>query len=145
MRITKYFKRKLKYFSAKTYLRVTSFSKLIDTVDLTVEQRTGLKIIKMLASQADSEILIAPISEKYYVKNRDIFIVIDREQVSILNSVYHYDLRFSDKVHSHLTSFLKRVIENRRSKMETMMRAKVQRSLTHIYTELLADPLESVN
>ncbi len=145
MRVINYLKRKLKYFSAKTYLRMTSFSKLIDESDLTDEQRTGLKIIKMLASRSDSEILIAPISEKYYVKNGDIFIVIDRDQVSILNSVYHYDLRFSDKVHGHLTFFLKRVIENRRSKMESTMRAKVQRSLTHIYSELYASQPESLN
>jgi hypothetical protein len=145
MRIAKYFKRKLKYFSAKTYLKVASFSKLIDDADLTVEQRTGLKIIKMLASRAESEILIAPISEKYYVKNRDIFIVIDRNHVSIINSVYHYDLRFSDRVHGHLTSFLRRVIENRRSKMEATMRAKVQRSLAHIHAELSADQLEPAN
>lgn len=145
MRVITYFRRKFKYFSAKTYLRVTSFAKLIDDSDLTVEQRTGLKIIKMLASRYDSEILMAPISEKYYVKNGDIFIVIDRDQVSILNSVYHYDLRFSDRVHGHLTIFLKRVIENRRSKMESTMRAKVQRSLTHIYSELCETQPGSLN
>jgi hypothetical protein len=129
-------RKRIKYRFSKTYIKVSSFPTSFDSADLSAEQQSCVKIIKLLATDSDSEILMAPISEKYYIRKDEIFIVIDRNIVSVINSVYHYDFSFSDKLHGHLTSFLRRVIENRRVKMEATMRSKIQRSLTHIYDDL---------
>jgi hypothetical protein len=133
---------KLKTFIKYRYLRAYSkflnsiSSNSIDLRKLNDEQLAAIKIIKILASLPDTKILIAPISKKYYLKHGEIFIVINLNQITIINSIYHYDIYNSEQVSEYLTSYLKKIIEKKRLHMEDEMRAKIKNSLSHIITDL---------
>lgn len=101
------------------------------------KQILAIKMVKLVASKVDSEILITPLSNKYYIRNGDIFIILECNMISIINTVYHYDIYINESIKSNLTSYLSRIVEHRRSKMEDEMRAKVQKSLQHILDSAL--------
>jgi hypothetical protein len=103
---------------------------------LNEEQQSCIKIVKLLASQSESEILMAPISEKFYIKNGEIFIIIAISKISIINSVYHYDISTNEKMDREIYRVMRRVLENRRNKLEIEMRSKVKKSLSGIATQL---------
>lgn len=103
---------------------------------LNEEQQSCIKIIKLLASQSESEILMAPISEKFYIKNGEIFIIIAISKISIINSVYHYDISTNEKMDREIYRVMRRVLENRRNKLEIEMRSKVKKSLFGIAEHL---------
>ena len=75
----------LRWFKYKTtrfylgYLRMTGITKMLESSELNDEQRIGVKIVKMLAVQKDSEILMAPISNRYFIKNEEILIVTGKQ------------------------------------------------------------------
>ena len=127
---------------SKAYAKMDLFSQKVDESKLPKSQQVGLKIIKHLSSKADSEIIMDPITDKYYIKNNDIFIIIDNRSVLIINSKYSYDLNYDDRVYCHIVSHIRRVIGNRRSYMESVVRAKIQHSLETIYSELTNGDLE---
>ena len=103
---------------------------------LNEEQQSCIKIVKLLASQSESEILMAPISEKFYIKNGEIFIIIAISKISIINSVYHYDISTNEKMDREIYRVMRRVLENRRNKLEIEMRSKVKKSLSGIASHL---------
>jgi hypothetical protein len=109
---------------------------MLESSELNDEQRAGVKIVKMLAVQKDSEILMAPISNRYFIKNEEIFIVLDINRISIINSVYHYDIYINQNTNDHLVDFMRRIIEKRRTLMEKEMRSKIEKSLDHIVIHL---------
>ena len=125
-----------KYRAIRLYLKTPKLEKKFSVAHLNAEQQAGIKIVKRLAVHPDSEILMAPISEKYYIQNGEIFIVIEMNQISIINSVYHYDIYNNHKVTDHIINFMRRIIERRRSEMEAAMRSKIQRSLSHILEDI---------
>lgn len=133
---------KLKTFIKFKYLRAYSrflnsvSSNSIDLKKLNDEQISAIKIIKILAGLPDTKILIAPISKKYYLKHGEIFIVINLNQITIINSIYHYDIYNSEQVSEYLTNYLKKIIEKKRLHMEEEMRAKIKNSLSHIIDDL---------
>jgi hypothetical protein len=127
----------LKYKLTRFYLRVINFKRSIDSTILNDEQKKGVRILKLLAADKDSEILMAPISNRYFIKNEEIFIVLDLYCITIINSVYHYDIHISEATNSELASFMRRTIEKRRTVMEREMRTKIEKSLDHIVVHLI--------
>lgn len=108
----------------------------MDSYTLNEEQKNGIRIAKILAVQPSSEILMAPISDRYFIKNQEIFIVIDLNRITIINSVYHYDIYISDRTTEQLILFIRRIIEKRRNLMEKEMLSKIEKSLDHIVINL---------
>lgn len=99
------------------------------------EQIKGFGIVKNLAMRQEAEILIAPLSNKIYIKDGDLNIIVERGQMSIINGVYHYDISMNDNISDQVFRYLYRIIDRRRIKMEVEMRAKIERSLDYIYYE----------
>ena len=126
----------LKYRFARAYAKLPKSSKSFDPSQLNDEQRASVKIVKILAVQPDSEILMAPITDRYFIKNEEIFIVIDVNRITIINSVYHYDIYVNSITTDYLVRFIRRIIERRRNLMEKEMRSKIERSLDHIVADL---------
>ena len=124
----------LKYKLSRRYLRVKSSlnDKLND------EQKNGIKIVKSLAVRHDSEILMAPLTDRYFIKNNEIFIILDLNTITIINSVYHYDIYITNKINLDLSKFIRRIIEKKRNKMEREIREKIEKSLGHIAVALTA-------
>lgn len=126
----------LKYRCVRLYIRLTTFKRAMDSYTLNEEQKNGIRIAKILAVQPSSEILMAPISDRYFIKNQEIFIVIDLNRITIINSVYHYDIYISDRTTEQLILFIRRIIEKRRNLMEKEMLSKIEKSLDHIVINL---------
>lgn len=126
----------LKQRFIRAYLNLTWSARTLNEDALSEEQKIGIRLIKTLSSKPDSEILMAPISDRYYIKRGDIFVTISRDRVSIINSVYHYDIIYSEKAYGSIVGFIRRVIENRRMKLEATMTNKIERSLSHIYRQV---------
>lgn len=96
------------------------------------EQEHAFNVIDKLIRNLDSELLLAPISKRKYVKNGDIFVIMYYENVRIINGVYHYEFNFRERVANALhEKFLNR-IERDRLKMENTVTKKVEKSLTTI-------------
>lgn len=94
----------------------------------------GIFIVKRLISELPSELSLAPISGKYYLKNqkKDIFAIISQKSISIINGKYHYDFSISDYQYGNLISMFNNRIERDRLKMENEIRSKIERSLDQI-------------
>ena len=116
---------RLKYRLFRVYIRLPKIKPTINEKSLNDEQLSGIRIVKLMAAQSESEILMAPISEKYYIKNKEIFIVVEANRVTIINSVYHYDIYTNEDITNYLSFFLRRVIEIRRARLERQMRSKI--------------------
>jgi hypothetical protein len=85
----------------------------------------------------DTELLMAPLSLTYYVHTKDIFIIMDRGELRIINGRYEYHITINDKIFERLSDKFKRVMENKRKKMEQEMVSKTKRSLENILQDLL--------
>lgn len=123
---------RLKFFRFLLYIKKEMKTK--ETIS--EEEIRAVSIIKNLSLKGESELLFAPISQKIYIKNKDIFIVFENGRVNIINGVYYYDINLSITNTSELKGFLNRIIENRRNKMEMNIKSKVLKSLDTIIEQV---------
>lgn len=99
-------------------------------------QQKAYKIVVRLINDQDSDLLIAPISKKKFIKNKDIFITLNREKVNIINGVYHYDIYIQDKVYEHLKDKFNKKLESKRIIMENQIKSNVKNSLDTILSNI---------
>lgn len=123
--------RKFYYWRMRKFVRMSEMGKR----RMNPDQEKCFGIIRNLAAKPESELMIAPISQKFYIRYGDIFVIVERGTVSIINGVYHYDISVSDDLNSKITTFLYKVIERRRAALEAEVRSKIDRSLDYIYYE----------
>ena len=117
--IGKKMSRWFKYRFSRAYLKMPNCSSFVDESKLFEDQRFALRIIKLVAHNPTSEIHIAPMSERFYLKHRaNVYIIIDRNNISISDSSHHYDVRNTDVLHAFLIKFLTRILENRLARLE---------------------------
>jgi hypothetical protein len=112
-------------------------SDFIPQVPITETQELALKIFEKSIVKNDTELLMAPLSLTYYVHTKDIFIIMDRGELRIINGRYEYHITINDKIFERLSDKFKRVMENKRKKMEQEMVSKTKRSLENILQDLL--------
>ena len=103
---------------------------------VTDTQELGTKVFEKAIVRSDVELLLAPLSSTYYIKSDDIFIILDGLQLKIINGRYEYHITLTEKIHNKLSAKFKRVLENRRKKMEEQMLSKTNRSLQTILEDL---------
>lgn len=128
--------RAIRYRIRKFYVLKFGNRDRLKTDLLNEEQKKGVNIFKTLAVQPDSEILMAPLSGKYYIRNEEIFIVLDLNRLSVINSVYHYDIYYNEAETRYLANYIRRIIERRREKLEKKMRSKIDKSLSHLESDV---------
>jgi len=117
------------------YWRMRKLANLNRGHKWTPDQHKGFGIIRNLVSKRDSELMIAPLSNKFFIRNGDIFVIVEQDVVSIINGVYHYDIPVEHDLYIKIKSFLNKSIERRRSRMEDEVRLRIDRSLDNIYYE----------
>ena len=103
---------------------------------LTSNQELGIKIFEKCLIMPDSELLIAPISGTFYIKSKDIFIVLDGNELKIVNGKYEYHIYVSSRSYEKMIGKFKRILESRRKKMEESMLSKTNRSLSEILEDV---------
>ncbi|CAG7579999.1 MAG: hypothetical protein SLAVMIC_00198 [uncultured marine phage] len=104
------------------------------------QQEKAIRIAERLIRDSDSELLMAPkfaqYEEKLYVRNKNIFIVITRRSVQIINGKYNYDILIFDKLHDYISDKFKRKLEIKRNEMENTITSKVETILDVIYKDI---------
>ena len=99
----------------------------------------SFSICKTLINDSRTKLLISPISKKRYIHshNKEIFIIMDNYNMTIVNHMYSYTIQMSYKLYSRLTSMFDTEVEKRRQEMESEIRSNVKHSLSNIYQNLL--------
>jgi len=96
-------------------------------------------ICRRLISHPDSKFLIAPLSNKRYIKNDPLgmFIVLSDNQINITNHVYNYDVNVSSVISNKLDTMFDNKVESLRLSFELEMRSQIKHSLTTILKKLI--------
>jgi hypothetical protein len=98
-KIIRFFKR----FKMKFYLW-SKRSSLMKTYqeEITTYEKTCFKICLKLISSPDSDFMIAPMSNKRYIRNNkfDMFVTMDYGRVEITNHVFNYNVKLIDFLYS---------------------------------------------
>lgn len=96
-------------------------------------------ICHRLISHPESVLLISPISGKRYIKSEDsqIFIVIQRDTIDIVNHTYSYSIKVNGtNLYEKIARIFDAEVESRREEMESEIRKNVTHSLKEIYKSL---------
>lgn len=103
---------------------------------MTETQELAIRIFERSIANPESDLLMAPLSLTYYVHTKDIFIIVGMNEMRIINGRYEYHIILNDKIFEKLTYKFKRVLENRRKKMEKEMLTNTKKSLENILSDL---------
>lgn len=102
----------------------------------TPQQEKAVNITYRLIRDANSELLMAPLSEKLYIKNKNIFVVIGPRSINIINGKFNYDFAIYEKLYNKISMRFKRKLESKRIEMENVITNKVESILDVIYMDL---------
>ena len=92
-------------------------------------------ICRKLIHDKNSELLIAPISDKMYIKNQELGIFITKEghEVTITNHTYSYFIKLSPSQSEKLNIFFLKEMELRAKEMEKELEGQIKHSLDKIF------------
>ena len=134
-KIIRFFKR----FKMKFYLW-SKRSSLMKTYqeEITTYEKTCFKICLKLISSPDSDFMIAPMSNKRYIRNNkfDMFVTMDYGRVEITNHVFNYNVKLSDRDWQRLTFIFDTETEKRRLGTEQEVSSQIKNSLEHVLEKL---------
>ncbi len=127
----------------KHFLLRTLESRNANLGKMTSTQKRAVDVVFELLKDEENELLIAPLSNKYYLKNDKINMLVTlfayRDNggfVNIINGKFHYDIWLDTFSFNYMLDRFKRIIDRRRNTMELEIRAKVDKSLETIYQNL---------
>lgn len=99
-------------------------------------ERDAIKIFNTLVSHPTSELLTDPLSDKYYIKSTKtgIFVTISvhSTEISIINHVYGYNVKISNRTTRSMKNTILTEIEKRRIELEEEYKNNIQHSLNYI-------------
>ena len=101
------------------------------------ELEAALLFKKMLV-KADSELLISPLSGRYFLKNdrNQILIILTEYELVVINHVFGYNIKISQKLQRSLYQAFVSEVEQRRTAMENVFRQNVKHSLQSIISHI---------
>lgn len=146
------FKNKISRKWTKYYCSKIIRARNINLSKISSTQQRAIDVVFELLKDEENELLIAPLSNKYYLKNDKINMLVTlmpyRDNggfVNIINGKFHYDIWLDSFSFNYMLDRFKRVIDRRRNTMELEIRAKVDKSLETIYKELKNEHIKISN
>ena len=103
------------------------------------EESICYEICKKLISLKDSQLTIAPISNKRYIKNdnQKMFIVIENRMVTLINHIYSHNVYFeNDEYLTEINQLIDNEVERKRLDLEKEIESNIKHSLKNILTNL---------
>lgn len=102
--------------------------------ELTKNEMICVAICRKLINHPDSKFLIAPLSYKRYIKNQTLglFVVLEDNQISITNHVYHYDVNLTFREFQKLSKQYDSKTEKIRQDYEDEIKSQIVHSLSTI-------------
>jgi hypothetical protein len=115
-------------------LNITEYERIEDSQS----EREIIVLFKKMLNRADSELLISPISQKYYVKNdaKNLLIILNHNEVVIINHVFGYNIRVSQRSHKNLYDSFRLEVERRRAEMEESFKKNIKNSINSMIDEM---------
>jgi hypothetical protein len=97
-------------------------------------ERTCFKICLKVIQHINTEFMIAPMSDKRYLKNDDmaIFITMTDRRVEITNHVFNYNVKLSTRDWQRLTNIFDTEADKRRLNYEKVINSQITNSLHDI-------------
>ena len=113
--------------------------KIQHKVNFDDNEKTASSICRKLINHEDSKFLIAPLSQKRYIKNETLqmFVIIQGDRINITNHIYNYDITISLQMGEKLGRLFDNKVEESRMKFEKEMHSQVQHSLKKILEKLI--------
>jgi hypothetical protein len=103
------------------------------------EESICYEICKKLISLKDSQLTIAPISNKRYIKNdnQKMFIVIENRMITLINHIYSHNVYFeNDEYLTEINQLIDNEVERKRLDLEKEIESNIKHSLKNILTKL---------
>ena len=102
-----------------------------------IEQK-GINIFLSLLRDKDSQLFSAPISSERLIENpkREMLIVLDYHKMIIINSIYQYEIKISEKTEDKLKQQFNEIQEKKAQSIKRRSELKVKKSLDNIIEEL---------
>ena len=97
-----------------------------------------MAIHKKLIKNKETELLLAPISSKRYLKNEKfgITVVLHGRNAEIINHVYSYSIHLDPKSWEKVDREFNEELENRREEFEVEIKANIKKSLQNIINSM---------
>jgi len=99
-------------------------------------QKMGLRIFEKCVSIKDSDIFLSPLSDTIYIEVEDIYIILERSDVQIINGRFQYDLHYPESARIRMRNRVFDVLESRRVEVENRVKAKSDKTLNSILGEI---------
>lgn len=134
-RIYRFFRRlKLRlYIWARSRNMVPSYQDDVESYE-----KTFFLICTKTIGHKDSEFMIAPVSNKRYIKNDtlSLFITISNNRVDLTNHVYHYSVKLNGRDWERLLFIFDKETDKRIIEYETTINSQIQNSLSKVLEKI---------
>ena len=102
-----------------------------------IEQK-GVNIFLTLLKEQDSQLVSAPLSSERLIENskREMLAILEHGKMTIINSVYQYEIKIAEKTEDQLRVQFNEVQEKRAQSIKRRSGVKVKMSLDNIIEEL---------
>jgi len=102
-----------------------------------IEQK-GVNIFLTLLKEQDSKLVNAPLSSERLIENskREMLVILEHGKMTIINSVYQYEIKIAEKTEDQLRVQFNEVQEKRAQSIKRRSGVKVKMSLDNIIEEL---------
>ena len=127
-------KRKVRVFWMRFKRWMGRFITTNDKLD--ESQKMGLRIFEKCVSIKDSDIFLSPLSDTIYIEVEDIYIILERSDVQIINGRFQYDLHYPESARIRMRNRVFDVLESRRVEVENRVKAKSDKTLNSILGEI---------
>ena len=122
----------------KMYIRIHRMANPDFGLERSTNEIECISICKKLIKMDDSILLMAPLTEKRYVKNesKGIHIIMEKYNVHIINHIYSYSITLTDRSWAKLLDFYNQEIEKRRNQFEFEIKSNIKHSLKNILHDI---------
>lgn len=103
------------------------------TPAMTDTEKKAIDIALALINNSESELSVAPLTQRAYIQNGEMFIIIDFKRLTIINGIYHYDIPLTEKQEAYIMLRFNKKIDRKMLKIEKHIKSKVNKSLDMIY------------
>ncbi len=131
--MTKFFKK----LWIRIFIRVSK--KIHPSIEsLEDNEKLASAIGRTLIKHPESTFLIAPLSQKRYIRNEvmQMFIILEGDRMNITNHIYNYDILLTKDTSEKLNRIFDYKVEEVRSKFEKEMKSQIHHSLHSILQKL---------
>ena len=97
-------------------------------------EKTCFQICLQMIKHPSTKFMIAPMSNKRYIENKemDIFITMDNGRIDLTNHVYHYSVKLTNRDWERITYIFDVETEKRRLNYEDTINSQIKNSLHNV-------------